>query len=176
MSFSDYSQSQDDFQTPPQSPRRNRICPPPPCKDLISPPSPQKYRRPRSFGGIIRRMDGPEPKFLIVKGRRTGIWSFPKGHARKEEHPLDCAKREIFEETGYPLHGLDHPHPRLQRLKGGIYYLFDLTSHFSSLTISPMVEPLPTDTDEIEEARWVTREEMTYLIVNSGIKDFLERV
>ena len=36
-------------------------------------------------------------------------------------------------------------------------------------------ETVAEDNFEIEENRWVTREEMEYLIVNAGVKDFLQR-
>jgi 8-oxo-dGTP pyrophosphatase MutT (NUDIX family) len=103
-----------------------------------------------------------------VKARRSGIWSFPKGHAKQEEPAFVAARREIWEETGYALEHLPHLPPRFTRLRGGIYYLIDLPE-------LPTPEPLPQDTEEIEETRWVTRDEMTYLIGNSGMKDFLER-
>ncbi len=148
----------DPYQTPPSSPR-------PPC-----PPAPHKRR---SFGGILRRQDGPEPRYLVVKARHSGIWSFPKGHAKKEEPALEAAKREIWEETGIALEHIPHPPPRFTRLRGGIYYLIDLTHHLHSLEEEPTYHP--QDTEEIEETRWVTRDEMTYLIGNSGMKDFLER-
>ena len=153
--------------TPPQSPR-SLICPPAPIAN-------RRRHRSRCFGGIICRTNGHEPQYLVVKGRQTGIWSFPKGHSRHEEHPLDCAKREIQEETGIPIQILDLPHPRLHRLKGGIYYLFDLTPFLPYDPSDPSNQFTPQDTMEIEETRWVTREEMTYLISNSGIKDFLEK-
>jgi 8-oxo-dGTP pyrophosphatase MutT (NUDIX family) len=139
--------------------------------------TPTSGKRNRCYGGILRYSgnDGSNSngssnsnssqssQFLLVKGRQTGIWSFPKGHSIKGETPLECAKREIREETG--IH-LNQEPVRAQRLKGGIYFVFDLQH-----TILSVLE----DNFEIEENRWVTREEMEYLIVNSGVKDFLCR-
>lgn len=122
-------------------------------------PTPTTFRR-RCFGGILRYTN----QYLVVKGRKTGIWSFPKGHCRPGEEPLECARREIQEETG--LH-LAQPPLKAQRLRGGYYFVFDL----------PQLLPThPEDQEEVAETRWVTREEMSYLIGNAGIKDFLERV
>jgi len=41
-------------------------------------------------------------RFLVLKGRDTGIWSFSKGHPELEdrESPLRTAARETYEETG----------------------------------------------------------------------------
>ena len=78
---------------------------------------------------------------------------------------MECARREIQEETGLLI---QQPPIKAQRLKGGYYYVFDF------LTLPPTT--IQQDQEEVEETRWVTREEMAYLIGNSGLKDFLERV
>jgi mRNA-decapping enzyme subunit 2 len=39
---------------------------------------------------------------LLVKGWKKGAkWSFPRGKINKDEPDLDCAIREVYEETGY---------------------------------------------------------------------------
>lgn len=41
---------------------------------------------------------------VLVKGWKKGAkWSFPRGKINKEEADLDCAIREVWEETGYDL-------------------------------------------------------------------------
>jgi mRNA-decapping enzyme subunit 2 len=41
---------------------------------------------------------------VLVKGWKKGAkWSFPRGKINKEEDNLDCAVREVWEETGYDL-------------------------------------------------------------------------
>ena len=48
-------------------------------------------------------MDSASPdRFLLLKGRETGIWSFSKGHPEvvDKENALRTAARETFEETG----------------------------------------------------------------------------
>ena len=49
------------------------------------------------------RSDSSEPEFLLLKGRDTGVWSFPKGHpeAGDNDEALRTATRETYEETGY---------------------------------------------------------------------------
>jgi 8-oxo-dGTP pyrophosphatase MutT (NUDIX family) len=43
------------------------------------------------------------PRFLLLRGRDTGIWSFSKGHPEEEDagNPMATALRETREETGY---------------------------------------------------------------------------
>lgn len=41
---------------------------------------------------------------VLVKGWKKGAkWSFPRGKINKDEPDLDCAIREVYEETGYDL-------------------------------------------------------------------------
>ena len=43
---------------------------------------------------------------LLVKGWKKGAnWSFPRGKINKDEADLDCAIREVYEETGYDVNG-----------------------------------------------------------------------
>ncbi|KAK2002176.1 hypothetical protein LX36DRAFT_652545 [Colletotrichum falcatum] len=42
---------------------------------------------------------------ILVKGWKKGAnWSFPRGKINKDEDDLECAVREVYEETGYDLH------------------------------------------------------------------------
>ena len=41
---------------------------------------------------------------VLVKGWKKGAnWSFPRGKINKDEEDLDCAVREVYEETGYDV-------------------------------------------------------------------------
>lgn len=41
---------------------------------------------------------------VLVKGWKKGAnWSFPRGKINKDEPDLDCALREVYEETGYDI-------------------------------------------------------------------------
>lgn len=43
---------------------------------------------------------------LLVKGwKKNANWSFPRGKINKDEKDLDCAVREVYEETGYDIKG-----------------------------------------------------------------------
>ena len=49
---------------------------------------------------LNERMDS----VLLVKGWKKGAsWSFPRGKINKDEPDLDCAVREVYEETGYDI-------------------------------------------------------------------------
>ncbi len=43
---------------------------------------------------------------VLVKGWKKGAyWSFPRGKINKDEKDLDCAVREVYEETGFDIKG-----------------------------------------------------------------------
>lgn len=53
-------------------------------------------------GAIMLNADMTE--VLLVKGWKKGAnWSFPRGKINKDEKDLDCAIREVYEETGYDV-------------------------------------------------------------------------
>jgi 8-oxo-dGTP pyrophosphatase MutT (NUDIX family) len=52
-------------------------------------------------GAVVVRLDGAEPRFLLVKARRDpGVWIFPKGHVEDGETAEQTALREAQEEAG----------------------------------------------------------------------------
>ena len=121
----------------------------------------------KCFGGIIRvRLnDCNDYEYAIIQGRATGKWSFPKGHSKRGETPLDCAKREIVEETGIPICLLSEP-IQFIKLASSKYYLFEL---------SKKIPFNPKDSFEVMETKWATLEEMKGLSINAGIQQFIER-
>lgn len=53
------------------------------------------FKEVNAAGGIVEREDG---KFLVIK--RNGKWDIPKGHQEAGEDIVQCAVREVEEETG----------------------------------------------------------------------------
>ena len=52
-------------------------------------------------GGVVRRDDGQEPRFLLVRASRPPFdWVLPKGHIERDETPEQTACREVAEEAG----------------------------------------------------------------------------
>lgn len=77
-----------------------------------------KPRFMKVFGAICVNEKG---EVLLVHGRQSKKWSFPKGHCHDGETDLQCALRELREETGIQLEG---KYSSYHKLRGGGYFLF----------------------------------------------------
>ena len=77
-------------------------------------------------------------RFLLLKGRDTGIWSFSKGHPERCDHqsPLCTAARETFEETGLSV-GEDYTiYGRSMRFGKRPYWLGIITADAKDIRLS----------------------------------------
>jgi bis(5'-nucleosidyl)-tetraphosphatase len=104
-------------------------------------------------------------KLLVVKGARTGKYSFPKGHINAFENVRDCAQREFREETG--LTCKDYKELGYQHLSAGGYYFYHTTN-----------EDTPTldeKQSEIEEVKWMSMDDLRQEPVNVDVSMFLRR-
>ena len=44
---------------------------------------------------------GPRPRVAVVQRRKDELWVLPRGKLRRDERPLNGARREVVEETGH---------------------------------------------------------------------------
>lgn len=124
-----------------------------------------KENRGRTYGGILyyKTKEG-EKKYALVQGRATGKWSFPKGHSNKGEEALECAKREIAEETSVEY----LPNEKFYVKMGyGNYFIFELKKEERLVA---------RDIKEIMNTKWVTISEMEEMSVNADVSIFLKKI
>lgn len=107
----------------------------------------------------------PTNRILLVKGAKTGKWSFPKGKKKTGELYVDCAIRETYEETGISLQG--RRPMACHRLSVGEYFFYELEEE---------MEIQPRDTWEIGDAGWFSLEDARALDCNVDVNHFLERI
>lgn len=117
-----------------------------------------------TYGAIIL---SPNNEVLVVEGRQSGKWSFPKGHGRINERPIDAAKREVEEETGISLEGISFTNERRfkssRSRKGGTYFVFHLDN-------TPSISP--KDTCEIRGGVWCPLSRLSTLNKNMDLTTF----
>lgn len=103
----------------------------------------------KSCGGLVFRKQKDLIQLLLIKHKKGGHWSFPKGHVEDGESEHETAKREILEETGIHVHIKDgyrekvfySPKPDVNK---EVIYFF---------CISDWVDPTPQE-EEISCAQW----------------------
>lgn len=105
-----------------------------------------KPRSQRVYGAICRNSIN---KYLLVQGRKTGRWSWPKGHIRDGEKMNDCVVREMYEETG--IEDLPEAESSI-RLKAGEYFIYNFNKR------SPFLDPV--DKNEIMNIGWFSLDEI----------------
>jgi 8-oxo-dGTP diphosphatase len=54
----------------------------------------------QAAGGIVVR-GGARPLFAVVQRSKDDRWVLPRGKLKRDENPVDGAKREVVEETGH---------------------------------------------------------------------------
>lgn len=110
-----------------------------------------KPRHLKVYGCICISVKG---RILLVKGRQSGKWSLPKGHMESNENDIDCALRELHQETGIiPT----VQYSSYKKLSAGGYFVFFLNDEPS---------PRPLDEMEIEEAVWADIDNISILNCN----------
>jgi 8-oxo-dGTP pyrophosphatase MutT (NUDIX family) len=107
----------------------------------------------------------PSKTILLVKGRKSKKWSFPKGHKHRGETYIECAVRETFEEAGICLDALVPI--GYQRLSVGEYYFYDMEDE---------IQPEIQDSREITEAKWMSIEDIRNSPCNVDVNNFLTRL
>jgi tRNA nucleotidyltransferase (CCA-adding enzyme) len=119
-------------------------------------------KKSRCFGGIIKCSS--TGKYLLVKGF-TGKWSFPKGHMEKNESALDCAKREIYEETGIKIENFNSP----------IFKCVSIHRYFT-IDFETEISTQPIDTKEIIDIKWFSPQETTSIEKNKDVRIYFDKI
>jgi 8-oxo-dGTP diphosphatase len=108
----------------------------------------------------VPHADPTQERYALVYGRYSGKWSFPKGHSQEGESPMECAQREIAEETGIEVLPESSKYIRLGFAN---YFLFPFPFYL------PLV---PKDMNEICDTRWATMDEMKHMPINVDVSRY----
>lgn len=120
-------------------------------------------RRVRRCGVICYKNIFGSLHVLVVRGRRSHIWSLPKGCMQDDEPEWRCAQREAQEETGLWIE-IDTRHPRVC-INHNVYFVYELSSHSKLRS---------RDHAEVDKVSWMTLDELRTVDCNKDLRSILQ--
>ena len=132
-------------------------------------------------GGVQVLLIHPGGPFWTRKDR--GAWSIPKGGFTDEEDPLDAAKREFQEETGFTVAGDFVPLEPIRQAGGKIVHAWAIEGDCDPAALRSNTFPMEwpprsgrwQDFPEADRAQWFALEEAQVKIL-SGQRPLLEQL
>ncbi len=129
--------------------------------------------RETSAGGIVYRVEGGEPRYLLIRDSYRN-WGFPKGHLEPDEAPEAAAVREVREETGLSAVEMAGAIDTIDwhfRFRGRLVHK---VCHFY-LMRTASADTTPQRAEGITACRWASFEEATRLVAYANARAVLAR-
>lgn len=128
-----------------------------------------KARNYTGAGIILTRLDGSVPRFLCLRGRKTGVWSFSKGHPEQadEGKALRTAARETHEETGL-VAGVDYTII-------GASVRYGKRPYWAGLLVGDAATRIRVARKEHDMAAWFTMDEIRKLRGNTDVRAWAKK-
>lgn len=138
---------------------------------------------------MFRKRDSALQVFLVHPGgpfwknKDAGSWSIPKGEYSEGDDPLDAAKREFHEETGFAAQGEFVPLGQVRQSSGKVITAWALEGDCSPAAIRsntfsiewPPRSGQRQEFPEVDRADWFSMEDARTRIVK-GQLGFLDRL
>lgn len=124
----------------------------------------------RQAAALCYRMQGQEIQVLLITGRQSGRWGFPKGTIEFGETALDAAEREAFEEAGVSGKGFAACIGRYQYRKNGHHRRFDVQIH--ALAVAGQADDFPEKGQR--QMRWASVREAALAVDHPALKELLK--
>ena len=109
--------------------------------------------------------------YLLVYGKKSQKWGFPKGHMELGETTRETALREFYEETGYELQNVSLNKTFI--VKNNTYFLTTIKDENKHLI--QKAKSIPDD-KEIQFFQWIPKANllnMDILTCNFGLKAYI---
>jgi len=127
------------------------------------------YLYPRC-GAILVHLTESKINDICLVHQLSGHWGIPKGQRNKDEVQIECALREVREETGLDIREkIDKDKFLENNRKTDRYYIVVLDKNqWSDFKIG--------DTAEIQEVKWVPVSELSKYNLNSITRHVMKRI
>jgi 8-oxo-dGTP pyrophosphatase MutT (NUDIX family) len=113
---------------------------------------------------ILENEDYTETKFLLVQGK-SGIWSFPKGVSNCNETTMNCAIRELYEETGIDIQTEMLNEENKCKIGKNLYYILKVKDEIKNFDIK--------DKKEIEKVEWIKFKDLKDMNINRDLRNII---
>ena len=123
----------------------------------------------KKCGVIIK--DAHQDQVLLVFGRKSQKWGFPKGHMEEGETEEQTALRELKEETGIVLHTSFDAKNRV-RFRNNVYFIVNANKNDICSQVNVQ------DIKEIEKVSWFTNTDIMRIPeyqCNFGLKNWIKK-
>jgi len=100
-------------------------------------------------GGLVWRQASGGRELIVIRRRRHDDWTLPKGKVKPGESWLQCAIREVLEETGYKVEVESHA--------GWVCYdVGEITKVVRFWNMRPIGESQFESSEEVVSMHWMT--------------------
>lgn len=113
-------------------------------------------------------------EFLLVYGKKSNKWGFPKGHSEHGETEIETATREFLEETGYTIDINQFSWNKKFKIKNNIYFELNIKNK-DSLFLKYKEIP---DQNEILKLDWFHKDcinKIDFNNCNLGLRNWIIR-
>ena len=123
--------------------------------------SDQPVRIVAAAGGLVWRRTGDGRELIVIRRRRRQDWTLPKGKTEPGESWLQCAIREVQEETGFDVEVESHA--------GWVCYdTGDITKVVRFWNMKPLGESRFESSEEVLSAHWLMPQEALKRLDHEG--------
>ena len=112
-------------------------------------------------GGVVWRQTPGGRELIVIRRRRHADWTLPKGKVQPGESWLQCAIREVREETGFDV--------EVESPAGWVCYdTGDITKVVRFWNMRPVGESQFASSEEVMSVHWLTPQEAVQRLDHEG--------
>jgi 8-oxo-dGTP diphosphatase len=120
-------------------------------------------------GGLVWRLASEGRELIVIHRRRHGDWTLPKGKVHSGESWIQCAIREVREETGFDV--------EVEGPAGWVCYeVGEITKVVRFWNMRPIGESQFQSSEEVMSVHWLTPQEALKRLDHEGERRLIRQV